>query len=580
MSFDMNTLTLKGAELLAASTVQNRLILDGCDAAVGFIDQNTAVNISARPSSPLSTTTDVSIIGSTAEHVMARAQWTEGQQTGGNANTLYLYGHNEQSPSNIYVIYICSSQSTFHLPTVGDVTPVFEALFDMIYACTLNSVTTASTSVYATLAEFNTLKERTVTTHKEQQATVGENQTIYGDKTFKGALVGNTILPETPSGNLGASNHRFASVYSTASDFTSLTCPTINLDSAGKLRIKDNVVGISHEMLLSVKPYNTDSLYDTYLNMECYDHLGSAGSIIEAMCDDGTGEGFTRLKMSSHPSGTSAYFETEMPTSTGEIRLDGSSTATTIHLKASDINSDSNNSFVVKSGSEISLYVNYDSQYIEGDTQIRLVSGGIGISTKKSSGYSIGLTTNQLNINAASITAETDEATNIGSSIKKFGDAYFKSVHGSNIYGGGDIGASASKFTNVYAKNLYGKIPTPSITGSGSNPYSETFTEPEVGGIVMIYFEVDYSSAPVGTRGISVGRELRTSASVVDDLGTSATVSVLKIAEVISGAITGGSFNLTGTCKLLCCSQLSAATGSSTTRFKGTGLAMCVETVL
>lgn len=185
MAYDVNTLTLKGAELLAAATAADKLILDGCDATTTYIDTATAAAVSSRPGSPLSNTTDVSLIGYTAEHIQARAAFVAGSSTGGDANTLYLYGHKESAPSDIYVIYVASSTDPFHLPEVGDVANVYQTLFDIIYAVNSGAVTTAGTSTYCTLAEFNMLKERAVTMHKEGILNEGDNQTIYGEKTFK-----------------------------------------------------------------------------------------------------------------------------------------------------------------------------------------------------------------------------------------------------------------------------------------------------------------------------------------------------------------------------------------------------------
>lgn len=188
MAFTMNTLTIKGSELLAAATAQNPLILDGCDACVGYIDQATAVQISARPANPASTSTNTSIIGADGSHVTGRAAFEAGVTVSAEVNTLYLYGHSASDPSSIFVIYISSDENTFHLPASGDVAPVLEILFTMNYASTANSVTVPTTSVYTTLSEFNLLKNRTVTTHAEGQATVGEAQDIYGAKTFKTSI--------------------------------------------------------------------------------------------------------------------------------------------------------------------------------------------------------------------------------------------------------------------------------------------------------------------------------------------------------------------------------------------------------
>ena len=237
MAYDVNTLTLKGAELLAAATAADKLILDGCDATTTYIDTATAAAVSSRPGSPLSNTTDVSLIGYTAEHIQARAAFVAGSSTGGDANTLYLYGHKESAPSDIYVIYVASSTDPFHLPEVGDVANVYETLFDIIYAVNSGAVTTAGTSTYCTLAEFNMLKERAVTMHKEGILNEGDNQTIYGEKNFKDdvyfyedvtlndveclkdIVVHEDILaydsedPSEPPGDIGSSSVPFSNLY-------------------------------------------------------------------------------------------------------------------------------------------------------------------------------------------------------------------------------------------------------------------------------------------------------------------------------------------------------------------------------
>ncbi len=238
MAFDTNTITAKGAELLAAATAADKLILVGCDATTTYLTENQAVVIALRPSTPASNTTSVSMVGATGDHVMARAEFDAGVNTGGDVNTLYLYGHKQSAPNDDYVVYICSSQTAFHLPEVGDVISAYEALFDMIYAANNDSVETASTSVFTTLAEFNLLKERVVTTHKEGLIGVGDNQNIYGDKYFYGYLrcmdtgsfkiaevsqnltvKGNILAydfsddPDEHPGDIGASNNPFSNLY-------------------------------------------------------------------------------------------------------------------------------------------------------------------------------------------------------------------------------------------------------------------------------------------------------------------------------------------------------------------------------
>lgn len=236
--YDVNTLTIKGVELLAAATASDKLVLDGCAATTTYVDQSTAANTQTVPATVLSTTTDVYLIGYTSNHVQARASFIAGSSTGGDANTLYLYGHKQSAPSDVFVIYVASSQESFHLPEVGDVANVYETLFDMIYAVNTDAVTTAGTSTYCSLAEFNALKGRVVTTHKEGESSVGDNQYIYGDKYFYGSVqcmddllvdggsyIGNTYVsgnivpvdseedPGVPYNDIGSSSIPFRNLY-------------------------------------------------------------------------------------------------------------------------------------------------------------------------------------------------------------------------------------------------------------------------------------------------------------------------------------------------------------------------------
>lgn len=186
MAFDTQTVTIKGAELLAAATAANQLIIDGCDATTGYMTQAQAVNISARPASPVSNTTDVTQLGSTAEHINSRVYFRTGVNAGGDVNTLFLYGHSASAPNDKFVIFVASSQATFHLPVSGDVIDEWECALDIVYTVNSGAVGFATQATYCSLSEFNLLKERTVTTHKEGLPTDGDDQDIYGDKYYYG----------------------------------------------------------------------------------------------------------------------------------------------------------------------------------------------------------------------------------------------------------------------------------------------------------------------------------------------------------------------------------------------------------
>lgn len=182
--FDVNTITAAGATLIASATAGNKLVIDGCDATTDVLTKAQAVQVSTRPASPGSNTTDVALAGSTDNHVYAYAEFIRGQSTGGDFNSFYLYGHIENAPSVIRVIAVASATASTHLPESGDVTNRSELQFELTFSATDEVVTVADSSMYATRGEVQVLRERVVTTHAEGSTTTGDNQTIYGQKTF------------------------------------------------------------------------------------------------------------------------------------------------------------------------------------------------------------------------------------------------------------------------------------------------------------------------------------------------------------------------------------------------------------
>lgn len=184
MAYDVETITRKGAELLASATTADKLVIAGCDATTIFISQSDALNVSQRPAQPFSNTTNANLEKSTTNHVFVRVFFVAGQSTGGDVRSLYIYGHSESDPTHDYVLAVLSSVDTFHLPIEGDISNTYGVLFDIIYNASSDSVTTASSSVYATYGEYADLRDRVVTTHKRDLPTTGDNQTIYGIKTF------------------------------------------------------------------------------------------------------------------------------------------------------------------------------------------------------------------------------------------------------------------------------------------------------------------------------------------------------------------------------------------------------------
>lgn len=191
--FDVNTITVQGAIAIASATAGDKLVIDGCDATTDVLTQAQAVQIATRPSSPASTTDTIGLAGSTDNHVYAYASFIRGESTGGDVHSFLLYGHMESDATTVFVVAVASAAAATHIPTSSDVTNRVEIQFELTFSATDEVVTVTDTSMYTTRGEFLILKNRTVTTHAEGQATVGEDQTVYGNKDFKNAVDFNSI---------------------------------------------------------------------------------------------------------------------------------------------------------------------------------------------------------------------------------------------------------------------------------------------------------------------------------------------------------------------------------------------------
>jgi hypothetical protein len=189
--FDVNTITVQGAVAIASATAGDKLVIDGCDATTDVLTQAQAVQIATRPASPASTTDTIGLAGSTDNHVYAYASFIRGESTGGDVHSFLLYGHMESDATTVFVVAVASATAPTHIPTSSDVTNRVEIQFELTFSATDEVVTIADTSMYTTRGEFLILKNRTVTTHAEGQATVGEDQTVYGKKEFMDDMIFN-----------------------------------------------------------------------------------------------------------------------------------------------------------------------------------------------------------------------------------------------------------------------------------------------------------------------------------------------------------------------------------------------------
>ena len=189
MAWNVMTVTTKGTELLASATVDNSLVLVGCVAdKTVYATIDAAKAVSQLPAEYNVGTTDVTILFVQNNNLFARAYFTTvDDPDDADVNSLYLYGRLYDS-SDLFVIAVASSSTPTHLPVDGDPDDSYQVLFNFKYNVPNTAAVTASSASFCTVAEFNDLASRVVTTHIQGSEMTGENQNIRGEKTFLNRL--------------------------------------------------------------------------------------------------------------------------------------------------------------------------------------------------------------------------------------------------------------------------------------------------------------------------------------------------------------------------------------------------------
>lgn len=478
MAFDVNTITVQGTIAVASATVGNKFVIDGCDATTDILTQAQAAQVAVRPANPGSTTSEISLAGSTDNHVFAYAEFLQGEATGGDFNTFYLYGHLQDMPDTVVVIAVASATATTHIPDAGDVTNRTEIQFDLTFSPNADVVKVADTSMYCTRGEFLILKERTVTTHKEGEPTTGEEQTIYGNKTFNGIVTAYEILPLYSSlglGGVGRSDNRFPDGYFYDLDSAALTIGrTSSLSRTSFSTTNQNELEVVCKGPSVTIATTTDDLATYPL------------SYVKIARDYANGASFDILAQDSST-------ETD-----GKIRIhSGNSTADLKKLNMGTIKG--------TYGAYLNLAAGTDGNSNDAcEFSVGITVGGTNqayIAAKKLNGaYGIQLSAPSVFF-SGDLLPDVGATRSIGSAYSKFKNGYINEITttkisapvGSDIDVDGSIipfsgnayslGDSTSGFTDVYANNLHGVIPLPA-EDSDSN-----IINVPIGGIVLAYHE-------------------------------------------------------------------------------------------
>lgn len=187
--FDVSTITTSGAQLLAQATDGNRLVVSGCEANTTVYTAETAKAVTAPTGTRISN--EIELVGVQDNKIIVRARFTQSETTGGNANSLVLFGRLENDPEETRTaICVVSNNAQFYLPSsTSEAVQDFECLFTIDYEIQSNVVVEQTSALECSLAEFRLLKERTVTSHKEGDPNVGDpTQNIFGAKVFQSQI--------------------------------------------------------------------------------------------------------------------------------------------------------------------------------------------------------------------------------------------------------------------------------------------------------------------------------------------------------------------------------------------------------
>lgn len=187
--FDVSTITTSGAQLLAQATGGNRLVVSGCEANTTVYTSETAKAVTAPTGARISN--EIELVGVQDNKIIVRARFTQSETTGGNANSLVLFGRLENdSEETRTAICVVSNNAQFYLPSsTSEAVQDFECLFTIDYEIQSNVVVEQTSALECSLAEFRLLKERTVTSHKEGNPNVGDpTQNIFGEKVFQSQI--------------------------------------------------------------------------------------------------------------------------------------------------------------------------------------------------------------------------------------------------------------------------------------------------------------------------------------------------------------------------------------------------------
>ena len=249
-NFEVSTITTAGAALLAQATEGNKVIFSGGEANSTVYTLEQAKAVAAITGTRI--TDGIEVTDVTDARILVRATFEPSAATGGEANSLILFGRlSSQGENTRTPICVVSNSTPFYLPEYNqEAVTAFDCLFTIQYNISNPVVVEQTSALECSLAEFRQLKERVVTTHKAGESTVGDDQDVYGVKTFwNGVKLKDSVYGDIQTATVDVDGLRVEHEYETSGFSASFGGDIIirnNSDRNTQFKVQDQVLNFGN----------------------------------------------------------------------------------------------------------------------------------------------------------------------------------------------------------------------------------------------------------------------------------------------------------------------------------------------
>lgn len=248
MDFQNRVLTESGIALIAQATSANKIVFVGALSSTAYKDINALSTITPGDlTGPTGTIKTSSATGNVARIV---AEYTNQQQAVNVKTVAILARLSTQTDADAVVFAAQSDQSaSIYIPSMSELSTSVQVAFNV----TIGNASTVAVNSAAnvSLGDHERLMERSVTTHTDGDDTVGDDQSILGDKTFNGyvSFIGGVLLdsPVQCEGNMAVTGSLEAG---------DIAC--VSVVESDPTLLRDGVGGM---YFLTFEVFNSDSTY-------------------------------------------------------------------------------------------------------------------------------------------------------------------------------------------------------------------------------------------------------------------------------------------------------------------------------